>query len=300
MSVANFAANLAQANRTFRAVFFQALEFEQAAVDALINLLTMVVPSTGSGEDHNWSDAVPSMQEWTDERAISRLGVQQFTLENLTFANGIEVDRDDLADDKLGLLNPRIQGMAAAAARHKLTLLRALFNLAFTTVHYDGVPLCDNSHPRRDGATQDNFLTPALSATAYQTAVDQLEGITDEAGEFLQNETTHLIVGLDNRWTAKSILQDERLASGATNVNRGTADLLVVKGLTAGFWFVADLSKPLKPFIFQDRMSVNFVAQDRPDQEEPFMRKKLRWGSDYRGNMGNAFWHLIVGSDGTT
>lgn len=301
MSVLDIA-NLANANRGFRALFFQSLEFAEANVNQVIDLLTMRISSSSPIEEYNWSDAVPSMREWIDERPINRLGVQQHSITNLDFANGIEVDRNDLMDDKLGLLAPRIQSLAMAAARHKMDLLRGLLNGVFTTsVAYDGVSLCNNAHPRRDGGTQDNNQSGGgvLASGSFQAAVTALETLTDERGEFLNNGVTHLIVGPDNRFTAADLLQSERLASGATNVNRNIAQPIVITGLTTALFFVADLSKPLKPLIFQERTPVQFVTMADPDDAEHFHRKKLFWGADYRGNAGTGLWQLIVGSDGT-
>lgn len=301
MSVLDFAL-LDSANRGFRVLFFQTLEFEEAEVMRIINLMTMVISSDSSIEEYNWSEAVPSMTEWIDERAINRLAVQKLTITNLDFANGIEVDRNELMDDKLGLIRPRIQTLAMAAARHKLDLLRALFNLGFTTgLSYDGVSMFDNSHPRRSGGTQDNDESGSgvLDSAAFRTGVTKLETITDERAEFLSNKFTHLVVGPENRFVAAEILQAERLASGATNITRGMGQFEVLNGLTSGYWFVGDLSKPLKPFIFQERTPVQFTDVADPDDEQHFHRKKMFWGADYRGNMAYGHWQLMVGSDGS-
>lgn len=299
MSVAGYQAKLAEANKTYRALFFQALEFEMAKADALASALAMVVQSSGSSEKYNFSDAVPPMKEWLDERPISRLAVQNFEVINRRYANGVEVDSDDLADDKLGLLAPRIQNLAKAAAAHKLSLFRILMNTAFTTgLAYDGVSFFNASHPRSSGGVQDNLQTGALDSPNYQAATTKLEVITDEEGEFLESEVTHLIVGPENRYTALELVENERDSSGATNVTRGSAEVIVMKGLTSGYWFVADLSKPIKPFVWQDRDPVRFDAQDNPADEERFMRNKARWGATYRGAAGLAMWQLMVGSVG--
>lgn len=301
MSVLDFGL-LDSANRGFRALFFQTLEFEEAEVMRIINLLCMVVSSNSSIEEYNWSEAVASMVEWVDERPINRLAVQKLTITNLDFANGIEVDRNDLMDDKLGLIRPRIQTLAMAAARHKMDLLRDLLNLGHTTgLSYDGVSMFDNSHPRRDGGTQDNDESGSgiLADASFRTGVTKLETLTDERGEFLNNKFTHLIVGPENRFVAAEILNAERSASGATNITRGMGQFEMINGITTAHFFLGDLSKPLKPFIFQERTPVQFTDMSDPDDEQHFHRKKMFWGADYRGNMAYGHWQLMVGSDGT-
>jgi len=297
MSVAGLRAQLVNANRGYRALFFQALETNAAIYDPIINAIAERVPSMSSDESHSFSHAIPSMEEWIDERPISRLGVDGFTIPNRSYANGIEIDRDHLADDKLGIFAPRIRGLAEAAARHKMNLIRDLLNNGDSAVGYDAVNFFATTHPRDSGGTQSNLLTTAaLDDANYEAAVQQLEGLTDEVGEPLAVEATHLIVPTNLRHTAAKILNASTLASGATNINAGTASLLVVKGLTASNWFVADLGKSLKPIIFQDRQAVQFIGQDNPTDEQMFNRKKFRFGSDYRGAMGYAFWQTIVQS----
>lgn len=61
-------------------------------------------------------------------------------------------------------------------------------------------------------------------------------------------------------------------------------------------WFLIDMSKSVKPFIFQDREPFNFVAMDNPKDENVFMRKEFIYGVDGRNNAGVALWQLIVGS----
>ena len=60
-----------------------------------------------------------------------------------------------------------------------------------------------------------------------------------------------------------------------------------------------DLSRPLKPIILQVRKQPEFVAQDRPEDEAAFMRKKYRYGVDDRKNVGFGLWQLAYGSKAT-
>jgi phage major head subunit gpT-like protein len=60
-----------------------------------------------------------------------------------------------------------------------------------------------------------------------------------------------------------------------------------------------DLSKPVKPMILQMRKRPEFVAMDRPDDENVFMRKKFRYGVDDRKNVGFGLWQLAFGSKDT-
>lgn len=76
----------------------------------------------------------------------------------------------------------------------------------------------------------------------------------------------------------------------------------LVSNLGAGSgtpWFLMDLSRPLKPLILQIRKEPEFVAMDKPDDENVFMRKEFRYGVDDRKNVGYGLWQLAYGSKAT-
>jgi phage major head subunit gpT-like protein len=57
-------------------------------------------------------------------------------------------------------------------------------------------------------------------------------------------------------------------------------------------WYLLDTSRAVKPFIFQLRRDVQLVRMDRQDDEHAFMRKKMRYGVDYRGAAAYGLWQL--------
>lgn len=69
-------------------------------------------------------------------------------------------------------------------------------------------------------------------------------------------------------------------------------------GGNGAFWFLADLSpqRSLKPIILQTRKDWEFVAKDRPTDDNVFDRKEYRYGSDARMNVGFGFPQMIYGS----
>jgi len=61
-------------------------------------------------------------------------------------------------------------------------------------------------------------------------------------------------------------------------------------------WFLIDDSRPLKPIIWQDRQPFDFVAKDRVDDENVFLRKEFIYGVDARHNVGYGFPQFAYGS----
>lgn len=291
----------------FQTMFNSAFE-SMRKIDSFWEQLGMIVQSDNESEQYNWFGDVPAFQEWIGERKIAKLRAQSYRITNKKWANGLEVSEDDLADEKLGMYQPKIAQLAMKAQIHRINLLvDFLVNGFAATVYgnaYDGVPFFSASHKDGDGATYSNLLTATLDDTgAYDSAWQKALEMTDESGEPLNTSPTHLIVGPSNRATARTLLLADRNANGSTNTNAGTAQLYVspkLVGAHAAKWFLVDLSKPVKPLILQIRQDVRFQAVTGPDSKERFMTGKLYYGADARYNAGYGLPQLAVGSNGTT
>ena len=61
-------------------------------------------------------------------------------------------------------------------------------------------------------------------------------------------------------------------------------------------WYVLDLSKPLKPFIYQDRVAPRFTALTDLKDPNVFMNKTFLWGADRRNAGGYGLWQSAVRS----
>lgn len=65
-------------------------------------------------------------------------------------------------------------------------------------------------------------------------------------------------------------------------------------------WILADLSRPLKPFIFQKRRDYAFTAkEDAKTSDLVFMRDQYVYGVDARVSAGFGFWQMAYGSKET-
>lgn len=64
-------------------------------------------------------------------------------------------------------------------------------------------------------------------------------------------------------------------------------------------WFLLDMSKPIKPFIFQERRPFAFKSFDDPNDKHVFMNDEFVYGVDGRMNVGYGLWQLAFGSKQT-
>ena len=209
--------------KSFSTIFKQAFE----GAPSMWEQVAMRAPSAGRSVDYKWLGDFPMMREWLGERVIKDLSGFHYEIVNKDFESTVEVDRNDIEDDQIGVYTPMIQGLGAAAKQHRDILVFGLLKDGFSTTCYDGQYFFDTDHPV-GGESVSNF--------------------TDGSGDP---------------------------------------------------WFLMDLSRPVKPLILQVRKEPQFVAMDRPDDENVFMRKKYRYGVDDRKNVGFGFWQLAYGSKDT-
>ncbi len=64
-------------------------------------------------------------------------------------------------------------------------------------------------------------------------------------------------------------------------------------------WFLMDLSRTIKPIVFQSRKPFDFTRMDADTDEVVFDRNEYRYGTAGRCNVGYGFWQLAFGSKAT-
>jgi len=216
-------ASLSAIYKSFKTIFGEAF----SGVKPFYEKVAMVVPSSVREESYAWLGAFPKMREWVGDRQIKNLSLSSYSLKNKDWEATIEVDRNDVEDDAIGIYKPIISELGRAAGVHPDELVFQVLKDGFATTCYDGQYFFDTDHPVA-GASVSNF------------------------------------------------------GGGA-----GTA------------WYLLDVSKALKPLIFQSRREVEFVSKDMPDDEHVFMRKKYIYGVDRRDNAGYGLWQLAYASKDT-
>jgi len=64
-------------------------------------------------------------------------------------------------------------------------------------------------------------------------------------------------------------------------------------------WFLIDSSRAIKPLLFQQRKTPEFVAMNRLTDDNVFFQKQFIYGVDSRDNVGFSLWQLAYGSKQT-
>lgn len=279
--------------------------------------LAVEVKSAGSGEQYMGLGDVPGMREWLGDRVLGSLNNMQWSIANRDFSSGIEIHKNAIADDKLGLIRPRINTLAAKASRHAGDLMAKYLIQGFSGSAYavdeagdglswDGALFFSDAHAWDGSAAMSNKMTAALTEANLEAADLKLQSFSSWDGKDpLDIQGTHLFVGPKLYATAVKLIGSELLANAAGTAAPSNAFLrnryTIVRvprliGAYDDYWFLADLSKGGKPFIFQNREEVSTWTQVDTTNEAMFMRGNIRFGAQARYGIGYYDWRLVVGS----
>lgn len=260
--------------------------------------LATEIPSTTLTEEYGWLDDLPALREWIGERAVQNLREMNYTLKNKDFELTLRVERNKIEDDKLGMYGPQSDFMGMKAAKKPDELVAAVLAAGETELCYDGQPFFNANHPKVFGnaaaGVQSNLRTgSALNAANYEAGRAQLRKIVGASGQPLGLVSTKLVVPAALEGTAKRIVQAEYLAGGESNINKGTAEVLVIPELTSDTdWYLMDDRLPIKPFLFQNRQAPRFDALFNRLDQNVFWSKQFVYGVDMRANAGYGLWFL--------
>ena len=89
--------------------------------------IAMTMPSEGREETYSWLGAFPTLREWIGARVVQNLSASQFTVVNKKFESTVEVARDHISDDRLGVFGPVFAEMGLMAAQHRDELIFGRF-----------------------------------------------------------------------------------------------------------------------------------------------------------------------------
>lgn len=156
MAVINLEA-VAVLNRVFNAAFLEGL----GAAPVEHELFTMVSPSTAKTEDFSWLGDVPTVREWLGARVHKRLAGHNYAITNRKWELTVDVDRDDLEDERGLSHTSRLLDMGREAMDHRGRLAWETLVGGQAGLCYDGGFFFRTGHkPDPEGSyTYDNYTT---------------------------------------------------------------------------------------------------------------------------------------------
>jgi phage major head subunit gpT-like protein len=285
-------------NLRFQAAFGAAPSFYQE--------LATIVPSTSRSNTYAWMDKLPRMRKWLGDRVVNNLKARGYVIENEKFEMTEAISRDDIEDDQIGVFNAFVDFMSQAAASYPDDLLATLMQNGQTNIAHDGQFFFDIDHPINlddtGAGVQSNYFTGTpLTQGNFANVRAQMMSWKGSDLQPLGAKPSVLVVPplLEN--TARTIVEAELINKGGvqeSNVYKGVAKVLVLPQLAGGVgdteWYLLDNTKPIRPFVFQNRRSPEFVMRNDPQDPSVFDRDEFKYGVSARGAAGYALWFLAA------
>lgn len=294
---------------TLKAIFVNLKTTFNNAFDAAPNQwqdVAMLVPSTARSNDYKWLSGFPRMQKWIGDKAVKALSASGYSITNDDWEATVEVDRNDIEDDNLGIYAPQAQMAGFSAKQLPDEIVFDLVNKAFSTQCYDGQYFFDTDHPvngqsvSNKGSKKLSAASLAAAKASYGAGRTAMKKFKDDEGRPLNITPNVLLVPPALEDEANTLMTVDRLEDGKANPYKNTAKVVVAPWLTSDdAWFLLDTTKPVKPFIYQERKKPVFVEQTDPQADNVFNRKKYKFGAEARAAGGYGFWQLAYGSDGS-
>ena len=113
-------------------------------------LIASTIQSTNSREEYGWLGKIKGMREWLGDRVLNSIATYDYAIKNKDWEDTVEVDRNDIEDDSIGIYSPMFEEMGRSTMAHPDELIWAALKAGFATNCYDGQFFFDTDHPVLD------------------------------------------------------------------------------------------------------------------------------------------------------
>jgi phage major head subunit gpT-like protein len=265
--------------------------------------IATVVPGVSERVEFKWMADLPVMKRWVGDRFLTKLRAEGVALTPEWWANGLEVDADDLRSDaRLALIMAFVRELARMGGVRIDASVIDMYRLGTAGTQglcFDGQYLYDTDHSAGTGTTgsQSNILSGAFSSASWNTALQKV--FYDSQGEPVDAVPTMAWGGPQNQLLFRNVFNVDRVGSGADNVDRGTGTFFVTPRISGTEWFTIAGNNELRPVLLGIEAPPEFVASEDPRATEMFMRRTALYGAHVKFGCCYGFWQCTMRSPGT-
>jgi phage major head subunit gpT-like protein len=269
-------------------------QFQGDRYAKILALLATEIPSTSASEKFGWLGAFPAVREWIGDKQAGTMNDYNYTIANKDWEMTIDIDRNELDDDQMGRILPRLQMMAQKLKSWKGKLVAQFLASGTTGLAYDGSAFFANRTAPNDNLLAGTGETLALIKADIQSARAAMQEFVDDKGEPLGLEMDTIICpsGLEALMLEACLSPDSIAGAGIKNpINTWIKNVICLPGLSdQDDWYGACTGYALKPFIFQNRKEPDLVLDDTQVKRN----RKLIYSAESRGNAGYGFFQMAV------
>ena len=270
-------------------------------------MVSTIVQSNGADEEYGLLGNMPGVREWVGPRIFNELRAAKFTVTNKLWEASLLFEKDNIADDRIGLYGPIMEQLAIEAGYHPDELLfETMIVGGATTLCFDGQYFYDTDHSWGSSGTLSNLKTynasdhTAVTAAEFKAAFIQAKNtmldFKNDQGKLLNRPTTRslnsllCVVPTELYQPAEEAFQSV-IISNSSNIVLDRPKVICSPHLTdAASWYLFNLGTALKPFVFQAREPLSVSWKGADDIET----KELKCMTRARYNMGYLAWWTSV------
>ncbi len=244
------------------------------------------------------------MRKWIGERVAQNINAQDIKLAVEDYEATVEVQRNDILDDQIGIYSDMIQDLGKQAAFLKDDLVTDALMAGETNLAYDGQYFFDTDHPldmnnAGAGVQANLFTSRALTEANYAYVRAQGALLRGPDGRAMRINFNTLVVGPSKEVEARRIVESKQSFDSSTggprdNVLLGTAKVTVLPEITDDSWYLLATGDAVKPIILLVRQEPKLVRKDDDKDESAFWRKIYHYGVDARMVAGYGPWWLAL------
>lgn len=260
--------------------------------------LALTVPSVTGVEVHAWLQQLPGFREWLDDRTKKAIAAQAMNVPNRDWEDTVKVPRNDVEDDRFGLYAPLMELMGQEAGDNAIWLDMAIDALeaGLTTKWIDDKNFFATD--RKFGAnTINNYVNSTLTRTNFMTAWGNMVAFKGQESKPVHVMPAVLLVAPALFGTARILMESEKITETGAQVDnpcRGLAAVKMHPNLAATSWYLLGQKGGVKAVASQRRREAQFVAKDKPTDDNVFDKKEFVYGADLRGTAFLTLPHLAI------
>lgn len=265
-----------------------------AAVREIMTMLS----SNANSEKMAWLGDFPLVQEWIGDRSVGMMQDYDYTIKNKDWIIPVAVHENELSDDQVGILAPRVQSMAQVLSQHPMELVTNLLINGTSNLAYDGVAFFSDVSGVR---TFDNLLggtgtTLAQVKADIQTARAAMMRFTSDKGRKLGIMMDTIVCPLELEATMLEAVNATSIVTSGqgTNYNPVSGWIKRVIALPelsdTNDWYGLATGYAVRPLIFQERQAI----RTQLDDTEIKRNKRMIFQADMRGNAGYGLPQMAV------
>jgi len=269
---------------------------KEAGPARAVAALATEVPSTSASEKYGWLGDVPVVKEWLGPKTAGGLKDYDYTIKNKDFYDAIEIDRNEIEDDQMGRIVPRMGMLVVAVAQYKFELLEDLIINGATGLAYDGSAFfADRTAPNDNLLAGTGVTVAAIKADIYAARAAMMKFTSDVGRVFGFAMDTIVVPPALEGPMLEAVMTSaapDATYGGLFNPIKGWIKQVIVmpRLIDTSDWYGLCTAFPLKPFIYQNRKDPVQVLDD----SEVKKTRKLIYSAEMRGNAGYGFFQMAV------